>query len=102
MQRLLFPAVLSLVAIVIGIPSYVTWSRRWPGMIAGFDPARCTDVDALTRWIGKTGVAMAAVLLAAAVVAWIVPEAIPAVAVAVVCLVGAGTTMNGCSRFTKR
>jgi hypothetical protein len=104
MRQLLFPALVSFVALAIGIPSYITWSRRWTGMIAGFDPARCTDVEGLTRWVGLTGVAVAVLLGLAAVLVWMVPEArrIASVVVAVIVVVGTGTTMTGCSRFTKR
>lgn len=104
MRQLLFPALVSFVAVAIGIPSYVTWSRRWTGMIAGFDPARCTDVAGLTRWVGLTGVVVAVLLGLAAVLAWLVPEVrrIASVVVAAIVVVGMGTTMTGCSRFTTR
>jgi len=104
MQQLLFPALIGFVALAIGIPSYITLSRRWPGMIAGFDSARCTDVTGLTRWVGATGVAVAVLLGLSATLAWVVPEArrMAAVLVAVTAVVGAGTTMTVCSRFTKR
>ena len=104
MRQLLFPALVSFVALAIGIPSYATWSRGWTGMIAGFDPARCTDVNGLTRWVGLTGVVVAVLLGLAAVLVWMLPGAdrIVSVVVAVIVVVGTGTTITGCSRFTSR
>ncbi len=104
MQQLLFPALLTFVALVIGIPSYFTWSRQWTGMIAGFDLARCTDPADLTRWLGATGAAMASVLLLAAALVWVAPGTLRLVGVlvAVTVVVGSIATMNGCLRFTRR
>jgi len=55
LPELLYLLIVGFVGLVIGIPSYVTWQRRWPGMIAGFDRSRCSDVDGLTRWVGGVG-----------------------------------------------
>jgi hypothetical protein len=92
------------VGLAIGIPSYFTRSRRWPGMIAGFDPGRCTDVDGLTRRVGTAGIALGSLYLLAAAVAYLVPKSIAAVSavVAVSSVVGLGVTMSACSRFTRR
>lgn len=104
MANVLFSLVIVLAGLGIGIPSYFTWSRRWPGMIAGFDPDKCTDVDGLTRRVGTAGVALGSLYLLAAAVASLVPESTVAVsaALAVGSLVGLGVTMSACSRFTRR
>ena len=101
---LLYSLGLLFVGLAIGIPSYVTWARRWPGMIAGFDPERCTDVDGLTRRVGAAGIALGSLYLLAAGVAYLVPASIVAVsaAIAVGSVVGLGVTMSACSRFTRR
>ena len=100
----MFPLAILFVGLAIGIPSYFTWSRRWPGMIAGFDPERCTDVDGLTRRVGIAGTALGSLYLLAAAVAYLVPKSIVAVsaAIAVGSVVGLGVTMSACSRFTRR
>jgi predicted anti-sigma-YlaC factor YlaD len=99
-----FSLVLLFVGIAIGIPGYFTWSRRWPGMIAGFNPDRCTDVDGLTRRVGTAGIALGGLYLLAAAVAYRVPESLVAVsaAVAIGSVVGLGVTMSACARFTRR
>lgn len=104
MTNVLFSLVISFIGLAIGIPSYFTWSRRWPGMIAGFDPDRCTDVDGLTRRVGTAGIALGGLYLLAAAVGYLVPESIAAVsaAIAVGSVVGLGVTMSACSRFTRR
>ena len=104
MGDVLFPAISAFVGLAIGIPSYFTWSRRWPGMIAGFDPARCSDVDGLTRWVGGAGMGIGAGFLLAAAVAYAAPQYRPAVvaAIAVIGIAGPVVTMTGCSRFTRR
>ena len=104
MANVLFSLVIFSIGLAIGIPSYFTWSRRWPGMIAGFDPARCTDVDGLTRRVGTTGIVLGILYLLAGTVAWIAPETMVAVAVAIAIgsVVGLGVTMGVCSRFTRR
>lgn len=104
MPNVLFSLVVVFVGLGIGIPSYFTWSRRWPGMIAGFDPDKCTDVDGLTRRVGTAGVAVGSLYLLAAVVACLLPESIVAVsaALAIGSVVGLGVTMSACSRFTRR
>jgi len=101
---MMFSIVSLFVGLAIGVPSYFTWSRRWPGMIAGFDPGRCTDVDGLTRRVGRAGIALAGLYLLAAAVAYLVPQSIGAVSavVAVGSVVGLGVTMSACSRFTRR
>ena len=104
MPHVLISLVMVIVGLAIGIPSYFTWSRRWPGMIAGFDPARCTDVCALTRRVGAAGIALGGLYLLAAAVAYLVPKSIVAVsaAIAVGSVLGLGVTMSACSRFTRR
>ena len=104
MAKVLFSIVSLFVGLAIGIPSYFTWSRRWPGMIAGFDPDRCTDVDGLTRRVGAAGIALGGLYLLAAAVAYLVPESIAAVsaAIAVGSVVGLSVTMSACARFTRR
>ena len=104
MAEALFSLVLVFVGLAIGMPSYFTWSRRWPGMIAGFDPVRCTDVAGLTRRVGAAGIALGSLYLLAAAVAYLVPESLVAVsaAIAVGSVVGLGVTMSACSRSTRR
>jgi hypothetical protein len=104
LPALLYSLVVGFVGLAIGIPSYFTWSRRWPGMIAGFDPERCTDVDGLTRRVGTTGIALGSLYLLAAAVAYLLPTSMVAVsaASAVGSVVGVGVTMSACSRFTRR
>jgi len=104
MANVLFSLVILFVGLAIGIPSYFTWSRRWPGMIAGFDPDRCTDADGLTRRVGTAGIALGSLYLLAAAVAYLVPASIVAVsaALAVGSVVGLGVTMSACSHFTRR
>ena len=104
MPHVLFSLVMVIVGLAIGIPSYFTWSRRWPGMIAGFDPERCTDVCALTRRVGTAGIALGSLYLLAAAVAYLVPRSVAAVsaAIAVGSVLGLGVTMSACSRFTRR
>jgi hypothetical protein len=104
MAHVMFPLAILFVGLAIGIPSYFTWSRRWPGMIAGFDPERCTDVCALTRRVGIAGTALGSLYLLAAAVAYLVPKSIVAVsaAIAVGSVLGLGVTMSACSRFTRR
>ena len=104
MANALFSVVMVFVGLAIGIPSYFTWSRRWPGMIAGFDPDSCTDVAGLTRRVGVAGIALGGWYLLAAAVACLVPESIAAVsaAVAVGSVVGLGVTMSASSRYTRR
>jgi hypothetical protein len=101
---ILFPIIVASVALVIGIPSYITRSRRWPGMIAGFDQAKCSDVDGLTRWVGGTGMVLGAALLLLAVAVYLAPRflGVASVILAIVGLVGCGVTMHGCSRYTRR
>lgn len=104
MGEILFPIILGFVGLAIGIPSYFTKSRRWPGMIAGFDPARCSDVDGLTRWVGGTGMVMGGVCLLAAAVTYAAPQFRGAVIVifTISIVVGCMVTTSGCSRFTRR
>ena len=104
MDKLLFPVILAFVGLAIGIPSYITWVKRWPGMIAGFDPTKCTDVRGLTSWVGATGVVLAGAFLFAAGVVWVSPQTtrVVSVIIAVAGLIGVGVTMRGCSRFTRR
>jgi hypothetical protein len=101
---ILFPAIVAFVGLVVGIPSYITKSRRWPGMIAGFDPARCSDVDGLTRWVGGTGMLLGAACLLAAAAAFVAPRFIGTVGLvlAIVLLVGCVVTTSGCIRYTRR
>ena len=100
----MFSLVIVFVGLAIAVPSCVTWSRRWPGTIAGFAPERCTDVDGLTRRVGAAGIALGGLYLLAAAVAYLVPESIVGVSavVAVGSVVGLGVTMSACSRFTRR
>ena len=104
MANVLFSLVIFSVGLAIGIPSYLTRSRRWPGLIAGFDRARCTDVNGLTRRVGTAGIALGILYLLAGAVAWLVPESRVAVGVAIAIgsVVGLGVTMSACSRFTRR
>jgi hypothetical protein len=104
MANALFSLISVAVGLAIGIPSYFTWSRRWPGMIAGFDPARCTDVNGLTRRVGIAGISLGLLYQLAGAVAWLVPATMAAVGVtiAVGSLVGLGVTMGACSRFNRR
>ena len=104
MFDILFPLLLAVLGLVIGIPSYITKSRRWPGMIAGFDPARCSDVDGLTRWVGGAGMMMGGALMIEAAIVYAVPGYRGAVAIliALTCLVGAIVTTTGYGRFTRR
>jgi len=104
MPELFYLLIAGLVGLAIGIPSYVTWQRRWPGMIAGFDRSRCSDVDGLTRWVGGVGMVLGGACLLAGVVVYVAPDYVVAVSV-ILALVGvAGTVMTtaGCQRFTKR
>jgi len=104
MARVLFSIVILFAGLAIGIPGYFTWSRRWPGFIAGFNPDRCTDVDGLTRRVGTAGIALGGLYLPAAAVAYLVPESIAVLsaAIAIGSVVGLGVTMSACSRFTRR
>jgi len=104
MAKGLFSIVILFVGLAIGVPSYFTWSRRWPGLIAGFNPDRCTDIDGLTRRVGAAGIALGGLYLLAAAVACFVPESTAAVSVAIAVgsVVGLGVTMSACSRFTRR
>ena len=104
MTNALFSIVMWSVGLAIGIPSYFTWSRRWPGMIAGFDPARCTDVDGLTRRVGLAGMAIGLLYLLAGAVSYLVPQSMVALGVAIGLgsVGGLGVTMRACSRFTRR
>ena len=104
MVNVVLALVIFSVGSAIGIPSYFTWSRRWPGMIAGFDAARCSDFDVLTRRVGAAGVALGIVYLFAGALVWLVPETLVAVSVAIaICSVtDLGVTMSACSRFTRR
>ena len=104
MPELLYLLIAGFVGLVIGIPSYVTWQRRWPGIIAGFDRSRCSDVDGLTRWVGGVGLIIGSTCLLAAVVVYVAPQYLVAVSVilALVLVTGAIATTTGCQRFTKR
>jgi hypothetical protein len=101
---LFFPLVLALVGLVFGIPSYITKERRWPGMIAGFDPAKCTDVDGLTRWVGGTGMMLGGVCLIAPAAVYMAPRYVGVVGIvlALAGVVGVIVTQTGCGRFTRR
>jgi len=104
MVNVVLALVIFSVGSAIGIPSYSPWSRRWPGMTAGFDAARCSDFDVLTRRVGAAGVALGIVYLFAGALVWLVPETLVAVSVAIaICSVtDLGVTMSACSRFTRR
>jgi hypothetical protein len=104
MFDILFPLALAALGLAIGIPSYVTKSRRWPGMIAGFDPARCSDVDGLTRAVGGTGMMMGGIFLVAAATAFVFPQSRGAVAIVIAptAVVGLIITTTACGRFTRR
>ena len=104
MPELLYSLVAEFVGLAIGIPSYVTWQRRWPGMIAGFDRNRCSDVDGLTRWVGGVGLIIGGACLLAGGVVYVAPQYLIAVSVilAPVLVAGAVATTAGCQRFTKR
>jgi hypothetical protein len=104
LPELLYLLIVGFVGLVIGIPSYVTWQRRWPGMIAGFDQSRCSDVDGLTRWVGGVGMVIGSAFLLAAVVVCVAPQYLVAVSVmlALVLVTGTVATTTGCQRFTKR
>jgi len=104
MAKVLFSIVILFAGLAIGIPGYITWSRRRPGFIAGFNPDSCTDVDGLTRRVGIAGIAIGGLYLLAAAVAYLVPESIAVLsaAVAIGSVVGLGVTMSACSRFTRR
>jgi len=104
LDGILLPLAFALVGLVIGIPSYITKKRRWPGMIAGFEPAKCTDVDGLTRWVGGAGMLLGCALLVGAVAVYVAPQYLGAVAVmlALVGVIGSIATQTGCARFTRR
>lgn len=104
MGDVLFPIIVAFVGLAIGIPSYITRSRRWPGLIAGFDQARCSDVDGLTRWVGGAGMILGAACLLAAAAAYVGPRFRGAVSLvlAIIIVVGSGVTISGCSRYTRR
>ena len=104
MPELLYLLIVGFVGLAIGISSYVTWQRRWPGMIAGFDRSRCSDVDGLTRWVGGVGMIIGGAFLLAAVVVYVAPEYLVAVSVvlAFVGVAGTAATTAGCQRFAKR
>lgn len=104
MPELLYLLIMGFVGLAIGISSYVTWQRRWPGMIAGFDRSRCSDVDGLTRWVGGVGMILGGACLLAGVIVYVAPEYLVAVSVALAFVGVAGTVMTttGCKRFTKR
>ena len=104
MPELLYSLVAGFVGLAIGIPSYVTWQRRWPGMIAGFDRSRCSDVDGLTPWVGGVGLIIGSACLLAGVVVYVAPQYLVAVSVILALVLVAGTvaTTAGCQRFTKR
>jgi len=95
--------ILATVGLAVGIPSYVTWSRRWPGMIAGFDRHRCSDVDGLTRRVGKAGMFIGGAFLLAAA-AFVIPRFRIAafIAVVLVSVVAPIVTTSACRRFTRR
>jgi hypothetical protein len=104
MIDVIFPVVLAVVGVAIGVPSYFTRSRRWPGMIAGFDSAKCSDVDGLTRWVGGAGMILGSVFLIAAASVYLVPQYRSAVVLivglaSVVCPI---VTTTVCGRFTRR
>ena len=103
MQDALGPIILVLVGLAIGIPSCITRGRHWPGLIAGFDEKRCSDVRGLTRWMGTTGMVMGIACLAAAG-GFMVPRLRTAtvIALAIVLLVGTAVSVFACSRFTRR
>jgi hypothetical protein len=96
--------IVGFVGLAIGLPGYVTWRRRWPGMIAGFDPSRCSDVDGLTRWVGGASVIIGGACLLAAVLIYAAPQyLVPVSAVLAVVLAGGViVTTTGCARYTKR
>ena len=102
--KLLFPLVLGILGLVISGSGYATKSRRWPGLIAGFDAARCSDVDGLTRWVGLGGMAIGGLCFAAAIMAFAMPDhrGVTSTVLAVGLLVGTFATAAGCGRFTRR
>lgn len=104
MSDLQVPPISAFVQLALGIPSCVTWQRRWPGMIAGFDPSQCSDVVGLTRWVGGVGMIIGGACLLAAVVACAAPHYRVAVSVllALVLVTGSMATTAGCQRITKR
>ena len=104
MPELIDVLIAGFVGLAIGIPSYVTWQRRWPGMIAGFDRSRCSDVDGLTRWVGGVGMIIGGACLLAGVVVYVAPHYRGAMSVILALVLVAGTVMTtaGCQRFTKR
>ena len=104
MPELIDVLIAGFVGLAIGIPSYVTWQRRWPGMIAGFDRSRCSDVDGLTRWVGGVGMIIGGACLLAGVVVYVAPHYRGAMSVILALVLVACTVMTtaGCQRFTKR
>jgi hypothetical protein len=104
MGTLLFPLGLAFVGFVIGLMSCITKYRRWPGLIAGFDPATCADVDGLTRWVGGAGLIIGAACMITAAATYVAPQYRGAVGLVLALVIVAGTivTSTGCARFTRR
>jgi hypothetical protein len=104
MDRILFGGILAFVGLAIGVPSYFTRSREWPGMIAGFDPKRCSDVKGLTRWVGTWGMSFGASCLAVAVAVFALPNLMGplGVALGVIAIITVVMSIKGCARFSTR
>lgn len=90
--------------LVIGVPSYITMTRHWPGMIAGFDPARCSDVARLTRGVGSMGLLIGSAFIVAGLATYALPQYRIAVTVGLAAIVigGSAAALRICNRFTRR
>ncbi len=95
---------LLLIGLGIGISSYVMWSRRWPGLVAGFDSARCSDPAGLARWVGGTGMILGAACVAAAIASYAMPQYRRPVGAVLALVIVTGTiaAVTGCGRFVRR
>lgn len=101
---LLLPLGLGAVGIVVAGTGLVTYVRRWPGLIAGFDAERCSDIDGLTRWVGSGGLVLGGLCVLGAMAAVVLPNhrTLTSAVLAMSAVLGAIVLALGCGRFVRR
>lgn len=76
-------------------------TRHRPGLIAGFDPSRCSDVRGLSRWLGNGGVILGCLCILEAISTFMMPNRRPAIsaALSIATIVTVVVIVAGARRF---
>jgi hypothetical protein len=98
-KQMLLPVFLSLIG--LWLAGFGLATRRRPGLVAGFESSRCSDVKGLSRWVGNGGVLLGGLCLLGASAALVAPDHRPAISIALSLTIIAGVVViiAGARRF---